>query len=138
MQGNGLVQVASPHTVDETVRRLESVLAERGVRVFVLVDHSGEAEKVGMKMRPTKLIIFGNPKGFLTATALRCVRATCAASIGAGWTCLAHSVVSSAADGGESSLVGRSDFKSEWGSETVSGGFDSHSLPPDPSRGGSL
>ncbi len=63
MQGNGLVQVASPHTVDETVRRLESVLAERGVRVFVLVDHSGEAEKVGMKMRPTKLIIFGNPKG---------------------------------------------------------------------------
>ncbi len=47
-------------------------------------------------------------------------------------------VVSSAADGGESSLVGRSDFKSEWGSETVSGGFESHSLPPDPSRGGSL
>src|SRR5271157_6370621 len=63
MQGNGLVQVASPYTVDETVRRLESVLAERGVRVFVVVDHSGEAEKVGMKMRPTKLVIFGNPKG---------------------------------------------------------------------------
>src|SRR5271167_200630 len=63
MQGNGLVQVASPYTVDETVRRLESVLAERGVRVFVVVDHSGEAEKVGMKMLPTKLVIFGNPKG---------------------------------------------------------------------------
>jgi uncharacterized protein (DUF302 family) len=63
MQGNGLVQVASPYAVDETVRRLESVLAERGVRVFVLVDHSGEAEKVGMKMRPTKLVIFGSPKG---------------------------------------------------------------------------
>src|SRR5208283_38761 len=63
MQGNGLVQVASPYTVDETVRRLESVLAERGVRVFVVVDHSGEAEKVGMKMRPTKLVIFGSPKG---------------------------------------------------------------------------
>ncbi|MDB5497364.1 MAG: Selenocysteine-specific translation elongation factor, partial [Phenylobacterium sp.] len=47
-------------------------------------------------------------------------------------------VVSSAdADGGESSLVGRSDFKSEWGSEPVPGGFDSHSLPPSPSRSGS-
>ncbi len=46
-------------------------------------------------------------------------------------------VLSSAADGGESSLVGRSDFKSEWGSETVSGGFDSHSLPPASVRGGS-
>jgi uncharacterized protein (DUF302 family) len=45
------------------VRRLESVLAERGVRVFALVDHSGEAEKVGMKMPATKLLIFGNPKG---------------------------------------------------------------------------
>jgi uncharacterized protein (DUF302 family) len=63
MQGNGLMQVASPHSVDETVRRLESVLGERGVRVFALIDHSGEAEKVGMKMRPTKLMIFGNPKG---------------------------------------------------------------------------
>jgi uncharacterized protein (DUF302 family) len=63
MPGNGLLQVASPYTVDETVNRLESVLAERGVRVFALIDHSGEAEKVGMKMRPTKLVIFGNPKG---------------------------------------------------------------------------
>jgi uncharacterized protein (DUF302 family) len=63
MQGNGLLQVASTYSVDETVKRLESVLAERGVRVFAVVDHSGEAEKVGMKMRPTKLVIFGNPKG---------------------------------------------------------------------------
>jgi uncharacterized protein (DUF302 family) len=63
MQGNGLVQVASKYSVDETLERLESVLAERGVRVFTGVDHSGEAEKVGMKMRPTKLVIFGNPKG---------------------------------------------------------------------------
>jgi selenocysteine-specific elongation factor len=47
-------------------------------------------------------------------------------------------VVSSAdADGGESSLVGRSDFKSEWGSEPVPGGFDSHSLPPSAPRSGS-
>ena len=63
MQGNGLVQVASKHSVDETLKRLESVLAERGVRVFALIDHSGEAEKAGMKMQPTKLLIFGNPKG---------------------------------------------------------------------------
>jgi uncharacterized protein (DUF302 family) len=63
MSGNGLLQVASRYTVDETVTRLEAVLAERGVRVFALIDHSGEAEKIGMKMRPTKLVIFGNPKG---------------------------------------------------------------------------
>jgi uncharacterized protein (DUF302 family) len=63
MSGNGLLRVASPYTVEETVQRFESVLAERGVRVFALVDHSGEAEKVGLKMRPTKLVIFGNPKG---------------------------------------------------------------------------
>jgi uncharacterized protein (DUF302 family) len=63
MAGNGLMQVASPHTVSETLQRLESILAQRGVQVFALIDHSGEAEKVGMKMRPTKLVIFGNPKG---------------------------------------------------------------------------
>ncbi len=63
MAGNGLLQTASPYTVDETVNRLKSILAERGVQVFALIDHSGEAEKVGMKMRPTKLLIFGNPKG---------------------------------------------------------------------------
>jgi len=63
MPGNGLLQVASKYGVEETVRRLESVLAERGVRGFALIDHSGEAEKVGMKMRATKLVIFGNPKG---------------------------------------------------------------------------
>jgi uncharacterized protein (DUF302 family) len=63
MAGNGLLQVASGYSVDETVKRLESVLAERGVKVFALIDHSGEAEKVGMKMRPTKLVIFGSPKG---------------------------------------------------------------------------
>jgi uncharacterized protein (DUF302 family) len=63
MEGNGLLQVASPYTVDETVKRLQSVLEERGVQLFALIDHSGEAEKAGMKMRPTKLLIFGNPKG---------------------------------------------------------------------------
>jgi len=63
MQTNGLLQVASARSVDETVERLKALLAERGLQVFALVDHSGEAEKVGMKMRPTKLLIFGSPKG---------------------------------------------------------------------------
>jgi uncharacterized protein (DUF302 family) len=63
MQENGLLQVASPYAVDETVKRLEFILGQRGVQVFALIDHSGEAEKVGMRMRPTKLVIFGNPKG---------------------------------------------------------------------------
>jgi uncharacterized protein (DUF302 family) len=62
MPGTGLLQVASKYGVDETLTRLEGVLAERGVRVFAVIDHSGEAEKVGMTMRPTKLMIFGNPK----------------------------------------------------------------------------
>lgn len=63
MPDNGLIQVASPYPVDETLKRLQSVLAQRGVQVFALIDHSGEAEKVGMEMPPTKLLIFGNPKG---------------------------------------------------------------------------
>jgi uncharacterized protein (DUF302 family) len=63
MEGNGLMQVASKRTVDETVQRMESILGERGLQLFALVDHSGEAAKVGMKMRPTKLLIFGSPKG---------------------------------------------------------------------------
>jgi uncharacterized protein (DUF302 family) len=63
MQDRGLVQVSSPYSVDETLTRMQSVLAERKVQVFALIDHSGEAEKVGLKMRPTKLLIFGNPKG---------------------------------------------------------------------------
>ena len=63
MNENGLLQVASRYTVDETVDRLKAILAERGLKMFALVDPSGEAEKVGMKMRPTKLLTFGSPKG---------------------------------------------------------------------------
>lgn len=60
---NGLVQVASRYSVDETVRRLEAAFKEKGMRVFTVIDHSGEAEKVGLQMRPTKVLIFGSPKG---------------------------------------------------------------------------
>jgi len=61
-QGNGIVQVASNHSVDQTVDKLKGILQAKGVALFALVDHSGEAEKVGMTMCPTKLLIFGNPK----------------------------------------------------------------------------
>jgi uncharacterized protein (DUF302 family) len=62
MSQNGLIQVSSPYSVDETVKRLQSILTQKGLQVFALVDHSGEAEKVGMKMQATKLVIFGSPK----------------------------------------------------------------------------
>jgi uncharacterized protein (DUF302 family) len=58
----GIIDVQSRHTVDETVEKLRGILAAKGVMLFALVDHSGEAEKVGMKMQPTKLLIFGSPK----------------------------------------------------------------------------
>jgi uncharacterized protein (DUF302 family) len=58
----GITDVASHHTVDETVSKLQAILQAKGVTLFALIDHSGEAEKAGMKMRPTKLLIFGNPK----------------------------------------------------------------------------
>jgi uncharacterized protein (DUF302 family) len=61
--GNGLIQVASHYSVEETVRRLAAAFAEKGMQVFAVIDHSGEAEKVGLKMRPTKVVIFGSPKG---------------------------------------------------------------------------
>jgi len=60
---NGLVMTATQHSVDETVAKLKAILQEKGVMLFALVDHSGEAEKAGLKMPPTKLLIFGNPKG---------------------------------------------------------------------------
>jgi uncharacterized protein (DUF302 family) len=59
---NGIVTIPSHHSVDETVARLEKILQEKGVKLFAMIDHSGEAEKVGLQMRPAKLLIFGNPK----------------------------------------------------------------------------
>jgi uncharacterized protein (DUF302 family) len=58
-----MVHLSSPYPVSETLKRLDSVLQSRGLTVFARIDHSGEAEKVGMKMHPTELIIFGSPKG---------------------------------------------------------------------------
>jgi uncharacterized protein (DUF302 family) len=59
---NGMAHLSSPYSVPETLRRLEAVLQARGVTVFARVDHSGEAEKAGLKMNPAQLLIFGSPK----------------------------------------------------------------------------
>jgi uncharacterized protein (DUF302 family) len=59
--GNGVVSRRSLYSVDETVERLKSLLDARGVKLFALIDHSGEAEKAGLHMPATKLLIFGNP-----------------------------------------------------------------------------
>jgi len=58
----GIVDIPSSHTVGETVEKLKGILAAKGITLFALVDHSGEAAKAGMEMRPTKLLIFGSPK----------------------------------------------------------------------------
>src|SRR3984893_9799194 len=62
-KSSGLIDILSSHSVEETVEKLMGILQAKGITLFALVDHSGEAAKVGMKMRPTKLVIFGNPKG---------------------------------------------------------------------------
>jgi uncharacterized protein (DUF302 family) len=60
---NGLVQVASRYSFEETVQRLEKLFTEKGMKIFAVIDHSGEAAKAGLAMRPTKVVIFGSPKG---------------------------------------------------------------------------
>ena len=57
-----LIHVPSSRSVPETLAKLRAVLDARGVKIFTVVDHSGEAEKAGFQMRPTQLVIFGNPK----------------------------------------------------------------------------
>jgi uncharacterized protein (DUF302 family) len=60
---NGIITHPSPHSVPETLDRLEALLHAKNIKVFTRVDHSGEAEKAGLHMPPTQLLIFGNPKG---------------------------------------------------------------------------
>lgn len=59
---NGIVHIATTDSVDEVVNRLKTILETSGVKLFALIDHSGEAAKVGMELPATKLLIFGNPK----------------------------------------------------------------------------
>jgi uncharacterized protein (DUF302 family) len=62
-QQDGLTQVPSRYSVDETLRKLESAFVAKGMKIFAVIDHSGEAEKAGLKMAPTQVILFGSPKG---------------------------------------------------------------------------
>src|SRR5580698_4289740 len=59
---NGVVSLRSPYSVADTLQRLEAIVTSKGLTIFARVDHSGEAAKVGMKMQPTELLIFGSPK----------------------------------------------------------------------------
>lgn len=59
---SGIVTIRSRQSVDRTVQKLEDLLKAKGVKLFALVDHSGEAEQAGLSMRNTKLLIFGNPQ----------------------------------------------------------------------------
>jgi uncharacterized protein (DUF302 family) len=61
VSGNGIVTIESRHSVDETVQKLKQILDAKKVKVFALIDHSGGAEDVGMQMRPTKVLVFGDP-----------------------------------------------------------------------------
>jgi uncharacterized protein (DUF302 family) len=63
MSENGMVHLTSPYTFAETIKRLESLLQAQGLAIFCRIDHSGEAEKAGLKMPGTQVIIFGSPKG---------------------------------------------------------------------------
>lgn len=62
-ESSGLISIPSHHSVDETVARLIGLLAEKGIKLFAVIDHSGEAATAGLQMLPTKVVIFGNPKG---------------------------------------------------------------------------
>ncbi len=59
---SGITTIPAKHSVDETIDKLKAILDSKGIKIFAIVDHSGEAASVGMSMPPTKLIIFGNPK----------------------------------------------------------------------------
>lgn len=62
ISGSGIISKRGVHSVDDTAEKLKGMLASKGVTLFAIIDHSGEAAKVGMSMRPTKLLIFGDPK----------------------------------------------------------------------------
>lgn len=60
---NGMTHISSPYPFAETRKRVESLLQEKGLKIFCVIDHSGEAEKAGLPMHPTQVILFGSPKG---------------------------------------------------------------------------
>jgi uncharacterized protein (DUF302 family) len=60
---SGIITRQSNHSLEQTVQKIEELLRAKGVKLFAAIDHSGEAEKAGLKMPPTRVLIFGNPKG---------------------------------------------------------------------------
>ena len=60
---DGLIAVKSPHSAKETMSKLEDIVKQRGLNVFARIDHAAGAAKVGKTLRPTELLIFGNPQG---------------------------------------------------------------------------
>lgn len=60
---DGLIAMESPHNPTETMGRLEAVVTERGLNVFARIDHAAGADRIGKSLRPTEVLIFGNPKG---------------------------------------------------------------------------
>lgn len=62
MDDNGIITKKSSHSVDETVNKLENVLQSKGIQIFGTIDQQEEAAKVGLFMRPTVLVLFGDPK----------------------------------------------------------------------------
>lgn len=60
---DGLVEVKSPYSVKETMSRLEQIVQERGLNIFARIDHAAGAANVGKSLRPTELLVFGNPQG---------------------------------------------------------------------------
>ena len=59
---NGIISQPSPYSVTETVDRLEAILQAKGITIFVRIDQRAEAKKVGLSLRPTQLLLFGNPE----------------------------------------------------------------------------
>jgi uncharacterized protein (DUF302 family) len=63
LDDHGLIRIASPYSVPETLQRLETLLQSKGLKIFARIDHSGEAAQVGLEMHPTQVLLFGSPKG---------------------------------------------------------------------------
>jgi uncharacterized protein (DUF302 family) len=62
LPNNGMIHLVSAHSVSETLARLETIIQGKGLTILTKIDHSGDAAKAGLSMRPTQLIIFGNAK----------------------------------------------------------------------------
>jgi len=62
LEGRGIISIPSRHSVAESAARISAALQANGITVFAVIDQSEEAEKVGLTLRPTQLIIFGDPK----------------------------------------------------------------------------